>query len=76
MLIHTKLEELLAQARLLSPEDQTRLVEGLMADLRQRLGAYTQPRYSVLDFEGIGHETWKDVDIDEYIKEERASWDG
>lgn len=76
MQTHTKLEELLAQARLLSPEDQTRLVEGLMADLRQRLEAHTQPRYSVLDFEGIGHETWKDVDIDEYIREERASWDG
>jgi hypothetical protein len=73
---HTKREELAAQARLLSLEDAALLLEDLIADVRQRLKTHTKPSYNVLDFEGIGSETWKDVDIDEYIKQERASWDG
>jgi hypothetical protein len=33
-------------------------------------------RYDVREFRGIGHGTWDDVGgIDEFIKQERASWD-
>lgn len=69
-------EELLTQARQLSLEDEMRLLADLMTDLKQRLGTSSKPRYNVLDFEGMGHDTWKGVDIDEYIRQERASWDG
>lgn len=30
---------------------------------------------SILEFEGMDQESWKDVDVKEYINQERASWD-
>jgi hypothetical protein len=56
----------------LPARDRTRLLEQLTIwiDLQEK-----KPLYNVLDFEGMGKETWKDVDIDEYIRQERASWD-
>lgn len=35
-----------------------------------------KPLYDVRDFRGISHGTWNDVGgVDEFIKQERASWD-
>ena len=89
---NSTIEEILAQTRLLSLEDRATLLEQLRVDLLQQTTALLQriegqqikadnvegpkPLYDVLDFEGIGSETWKDVDVDEYIKQERASWHG
>lgn len=73
------LEELLAQARLLSLEDEARLLEELMADLRQRIAHLEMPkkaRRSILEFEGMDQESWKGVDVREYINQERDSWNG
>lgn len=53
--------------------DLRELVRGLEAIIQQRESA--QPLYDVREFRGIGHETWKDVDVEEYLRQERASWD-
>lgn len=35
----------------------------------------SEPLYDVMDFEGIGHGTWIDAGgVDEFIRQERASW--
>jgi hypothetical protein len=71
-------EEILAQARLLSLEDEMRLLEALTTDVRQHIENQSQPEKthrSVLEFEGMDQESWKDVDVGEYLKQERASWD-
>lgn len=80
MLTHSTYEEVLAQARLLSLEDEARLLEELMADLRKRIESQQKPakaRRSILEFEGMDQESWKGVDVQEYIDEgRRDSWDG
>jgi hypothetical protein len=69
-------EEIIAQARLLSLEDEARIVAELSVDLQQRLETSSKPRYNVQDFRGIAHGIWDDVGgVDEFIKQERASWD-
>jgi hypothetical protein len=30
--------------------------------------------HSVLELRGLGKEIWQDIDVDEYIRQERASW--
>ena len=32
-------------------------------------------RRSILDYEGMAKDVWSDVNVEEYLKEERASWD-
>ena len=85
MSIHPAYEDVLRQMRLLSPEEQTRLVEETMAELRRHIkgqlpqatqeSAESQPRHKAREFRGVGRETWKDIDVEEYLRQERASWD-
>jgi len=42
--------------------------------VRQQIAV--QPRRSILELKGLGKEIWKDIDIREYIDQERASWNG
>jgi uncharacterized protein YhaN len=72
MSTHGTYDEVKAQAQRLSVEELKRLIEELNVDLQQRTERSSQPLYDVLDFEGIGTETWKGVDIGL----ERASWNG
>lgn len=58
-----------------SLSDQWRLLEGLLAMIRQK--GNQEPLHDVREFRGIGHGTWDAVGgVDEFIKQERASWDG
>jgi DNA-binding response OmpR family regulator len=71
------IEDILAQVRQYSLEEEARLVEELMADLRQRIVNTSQPHYSILDFEGVARGLWDEVGgVDEFLKQERSSWDG
>jgi hypothetical protein len=82
------IEEILAQTRLLSLEDRAILLEQLRSDLLQQTTALLQriegqhaekdaePLLDIREFRGIGHGTWTDIGgVDEFIKQERASWD-
>ncbi len=71
---HTTYEEVLERARLLSPEDQARLLEELIVDLRQRLEG--QQYHSIMELKGLGKELWEGIDVEKYIEEERSSWRG
>jgi hypothetical protein len=66
-------DEILSQARNLSLEEQARLVEELARLVRARIQAW--PKHSVLEFEGMGKELWQGIDVEQYIEEERNSWD-
>ncbi len=67
-------EQLLAQARLLEPADQLRLLEGLAALLRQRLSQ--SGHHHITALRGLGREVWQGIDAQEYVHQERAAWDG
>ncbi len=32
-------------------------------------------KYSVMELEGLGADIWKGIDAQEYVNEERGSWD-
>ena len=67
-------EEVLAQAQLLSLEDQVHLLEELAANLRQHIEG--QQYHSITELKGLGKEFWQGIDVDKYIEEERNSWHG
>jgi hypothetical protein len=53
--------------------ERLRLVSELAASLSGELDP--QPR-SLMELEGLGREVWQGVDVDEYLRQERSSWDG
>lgn len=55
--------------------DQLALLEGLAAIIRRQDSVKPQRHHKARDFRGVGRETWKDIDVEEYIRQERASWD-
>ena len=61
-------DELLNQIRSLSVDKQISLLRELEALIRVR-------KHSILEYEGVGQEAWQGIDVEEYIEEERNSWD-
>ena len=57
----------------LDPAEQLRLVAELVSRLSGELNQ--QPR-SLLELEGLGQDVRQGVDIDEYLRRERSSWNG
>lgn len=57
----------------LPPEDQLRLIHDITSVLQYRVVA--KPLHNITEFRGMDKETWKDVDVEKYIDEERNSWE-
>lgn len=68
-------DEILNQFQSRSLSEQIELLEELKAIISRQLSAQSQPRHKAREFRGVGRETWKDVDVEEYLRQERASWD-
>jgi hypothetical protein len=56
------------------PEDEQR-------DLIEQLNALVstwddEPRPRITDLEGLGEEIWQGIDAQDYVNQERDSWDG
>ena len=57
----------------LGPSDQLRLI----AEITSRLtGAVDGHPRSMMELEGLGREVWEGVDVDDYLRRERSSWNG
>jgi ribosomal protein S6 len=67
-------ESALAMAESLSHEEQLRLIEELRA--RANEGAAHVPQHSIMELRGLGKEIWQGIDAQEYVNQERASWNG
>ena len=67
-------ENALQIAESLSPEDRRRLLEELTT--RAAKDASAEPQHSIMELCGLGAEIWEGIDAQEYVKQERASWDG
>ena len=70
------LNQVLNQVQHLQPDDQLRLLEDLMNLVRQQVTASEEPLHSFLELEGLGQEIWEGIDAQEYVNQERASWNG
>ena len=70
-------EEILDHFGQLSTADQFQLLEDLVSLLgKQVMARPSQPRHSIMELRGLGKEIWEGIDAQEYINQERASWNG
>ena len=58
----------------LKAEEQLSLVEMISASLKRTLRK-KRVKHSIMELEGLGADIWKGIDAQEYVREERASWD-
>ena len=63
---------MLDEIRQLSPSERRALLQELLNLYGQ--GIRLMPRHSLLELEGLGAEIWKGIDAQEYVNEERRSW--
>ncbi|MCC5651428.1 hypothetical protein LC609_16640 [Nostoc sp. XA013] len=69
-------QEVLLQAQSLTPEEQIRLIEHLSSLIRQQVTMTPKPKRSILELRGLGKEIWNGVNAQEYVNQERDSWNG
>ncbi|KYC41825.1 hypothetical protein WA1_17525 [Scytonema hofmannii PCC 7110] len=60
----------------LTPDEQMRLIEELSVLIRRRVTITPKPKRSILELEGLGKEVWNGIDAQEYVNQERDSWNG
>jgi hypothetical protein len=65
--------EILNQIQRFPLQEQRRLLKDLATMLSK---SKAQPRHSLLELEGLGKEIWQGIDPQQYVDEERNSWDG
>ena len=63
-------------AESLTPDEQMRLIQELSSLIRQRVTMTPKPKRSILELEGLGKEVWNGIDAQEYVNQERDSWNG
>jgi hypothetical protein len=66
-------ESALQIASSLSREEQLRLIEELSAPPDD---SSAEPQHSILELRGLGKELWSGIDVKQYLKQERESWNG
>ena len=60
----------------LTPDEQMRLIQELSSLIRQRVTMTPKPKRSILELEGLGKEVWNGIDAQDYVNQERDSWNG
>jgi hypothetical protein len=68
-----QVSHIIDQVRDLPADAQARLLDELQ-QLRKRNSE--QPAHSLLELIGLGRELWEGVDAQEYVRNERAAWNG
>ena len=68
----TALDEVLSTSQQLPLADQLLLISLISERVRQELNRDGEP-VDMLSLAGLGEELWRDVDVDAYLKQERAS---
>ena len=69
----TSYDDIIKMTRQLGLSEQLRLLESLAEIVRQQVELSKQR--SILELEGLGAEIWRSVDAQEYVHQERDSWD-
>ena len=67
-------ETALRIAASLNRDEKLRLIKELTADAVERPDS--EPKHSIMELCGLGKEIWSDVDAQEYVRQERLSWNG
>lgn len=67
-------ETALQLAESLSRDEQERLIRELTDNAGK--GTPAKPKHSIMELCGLGAEIWEGIDAQEYVNNERASWNG
>lgn len=70
MAASANINDILFQAKKLDKDDQLTLLERLVQLVKKNQNKSTLPMH-LTALSGLGSETWKDIDIDKYLEEER-----
>ena len=73
-LMQESYENILRNAKSLSPAEQLRLISDLAEHLRTH--GPREHSASILELQGLGKKIWQGMDAQEYVDRERASWNG
>jgi len=68
-------DHLMKKIKALPLSEQLLILEQTAALVRSRTSEQSQTR-SILELKGKGKDIWKQVDVSQYLEEERASWTG
>lgn len=68
-------EQIANMARQLGLKERLQLLQELLGTISSDV-AETGSKRSIFELKGVGAEMWREIDVDEYIRQERASWDG
>ena len=67
-------EEILCRLQKLPLSEQLQLLEKLAALIHHQV--QSRPKRSILELQGLGKAIWSDVDAQQYVEQERTSWNG
>ena len=67
-------EEILCRVQQQPLSEQLQLIEKLAALIHHQVPS--RPKRSILELQGLGKAIWSDVDAQQYVDKERASWNG
>jgi len=67
-------DEVLRMTTQLPPDDKLRLISLLSEHVRGEIDREGEP-VDMLSLAGLGAEIWQQIDVDEYLAQERASWE-
>jgi hypothetical protein len=70
----TTYEEIRSKIKSLTLDEQMQLMEELASIVSHRKIATSER--SIMDLEGLGKDIWQGIDAQEYIDQERQSWNG
>ena len=68
-------EQIANMARQLGLRERLQLLQELLGTISNDV-VETGSKRSIFELKGVGAEMWREIDVDEYIRQERASWDG
>lgn len=69
-----RLHDVLDLSKRLPRADRLRLISLLSEDLRSEIDEDEQP-VDMLSLAGVGADVWQEIDVDAYLRQERASWE-
>jgi len=58
----------------LRPDEQLSLIEIISSRLKKTIKG-RKAKHSIMELEGLGADMWKGIDVQQYLSEERKSWD-
>jgi len=68
------LEYVLRTVKKLSVADQLKLISLISEDISHQALERTQ-RHKLMDLAGVGAELWEGIEAQEYVRQERESWE-